>query len=68
VARNPVRTLGALEAHDRKLQSYLPFPSPLHKLHTFTHSKETAKQKSVSKYKKLSVNFEHYTVKQRIKR
>jgi len=45
LARKPVRTLGDFDAHDRWLQSYLPFPSPLQELHTFTHSKETEKKK-----------------------
>lgn len=42
LARKPDRTRGAFQAHERALQSYLPFPSPFASLHTFTHSTDTA--------------------------
>ena len=57
LARNPVRTLGAFHAHDRRLQSYLPLPSPLHNLHTFTHSKETATHNNTGSLNKHNSKF-----------
>lgn len=54
LARYPVRTLGALDAHDKTLQSYLPLPSPLKNLHAFTHSNETTTSKNTN-------SLHHYT-------
>lgn len=41
LARNPVKTLGAFQAHESTLQSYLPLPSPFVNLHILTHSTGT---------------------------
>lgn len=44
VARNPVKALGAFQAQEEMLQSYLPLPpSPFENLHILTHSTETTK-------------------------